>query len=203
MYTGFNLSYPVMEIDGEVYGTIQSVAGELGVSAAVIRNAMHRHKDLFPSNKCVTDCYALTFLQGLPEHGREFGLKNLKGNVRLLPRKEMRQAARLVHSEKAREYQEKLDEVVEAHWGLNTVPKEVFEQEHALRVEAEKQAAQAQEDRAEMRRELCSVKGRVSVLEKKTRLADEARAAEEKAASAAGAALNAHKGTKAFREGIN
>lgn len=43
----------------------------------------------------------------------------------------------------------------------------------------------------------------ISRLMKKERLADEARAAEEKAASAAGAALNAHKGTKAFREGIN
>ena len=87
------------------------------------------------------------------------------------------------------------------------ISKEAFQHEVDRRLAAEELATQLRAeriaDREERARERAQLDRRISVLEKDKRLADEARVAEEKAASAAGAALNAHKGTKAFREGIN
>jgi len=199
-YGAFGLNYPVFEDAGEMVGTIPGVAGEHGVSADFVRHVIYRHKELIGPIRHMTDCHTMDLVR---QDKERYGFKRLHKDIDVLTLKQMRIISNYIHSKKGIEFQLKLDEVNQAHWRLTSVPIEVFEQEHAIRVEAEERASRVEkeknllaEENATLTERVGRVEGELSDL--RNELYDAAPYLKE-TASAAGRLLQAQKGTKSVR----
>jgi hypothetical protein len=181
MYEGFGLSYPVFEDDGEIVGTIPGVAGELGITSNAVYQIIFRHKDLIGEIRSLTNCKTSDLLR---QNKERFGFKRLKSDIKVLTRRQMRIISMHARSKKATEFQLRLDDVMEAHWKLTSVSSEVFEEEHALRIEAEERATKAESQIEQLVGEVHQLDERLSIVE----------GARSEAASAAGRGLRAQRG---------
>lgn len=197
MYEGFGLSYPVVEIDGEIYGTINSIAGELGITTDAIHTLIRRRPDMFKAGLRPSDRRSNEELIGfLQQNKSKLGIIRLRGDMRLLARREMIRISRLADSKKAWAYQERLDDVTEEYWKTRSVAVEVFEQEHRLRVEAEKERDTFKEEVSGLRADLDHTN---KIVHQQGEQIEMVMPYMDALAELSGKSLQAQKGTKAFR----
>ena len=162
-----NLSIPMIDIDGTLYCTSQVLADALGVTIGDIRWLYSSRKDEF-DGICVSTTNAINFLQ---ENKHLFGVKYLRGDMRLWSENDMILMAVGARSDKGKAFRKNLVAFIKKHAVLSCVSQEKYD---------------------ELATQVAELQGQVAKLV-------EIQPFLEAAASAAGKALQAQKGIKPLR----
>ena len=174
-YTFRNLYFPLLHLDnGSRFGLTNGLAHALGIDPHALRTVFKRHEDEFDSN-CATDCDAIEFLK---ENKVQFGLKYVRGDMRLWSLHDMILMALLSRTSVSKEFRRDIISYVEenAHEEIVAIG---MERDEAVR----KYNALIEETRG--------MHGRLENLEE---LVARMQPATQAVASAAGAVLSAQKG---------
>lgn len=103
------LHMPMMEDDsGELYCTSKAICEALAIDEATLRKICERHPEEVGEN-CVTDCHAKLFLK---ENKAEFGVRYVRGDMRLWTEDDMLTFAFHARSNVALEFRRKLRQFI-------------------------------------------------------------------------------------------
>jgi prophage antirepressor-like protein len=164
-----NLHIPMLEDEqGSLYCINQALTSALGLTEASLRKLYFQHKGEFDGN-CVTSSNAIQFLR---EHKTEFGLRYVRGDMRLWSENDMILIAVLSRSPVGSEFRKGVIQLIKDNARKEYISKEQYEADMSL------------------------LKGQVQELKD---MFQQSQPALHTAASAAGVALQAQRGTKHLR----
>lgn len=180
--SGYSITgIPQFQLEGGLWvNTTPVIAANIGCASKTVLMTASR-SDRF-SNLNTTNCGAKDHLQ---THKAENMLKRVREDGRLWTTRDDIRFATLIHTEASVDIQDAMFDHIEQIMKAEYVSREVFDQ-----LTEQLQQEQLQRDRIERR---------VSLLEKRERIANEARIHAQETASSLGKGLAAQKGTKAFR----
>lgn len=119
------LTMPMMaDESGELYCTSKAICDALGANESNLRDVYSRHADEFGKN-CVSNCDANSFLK---ENKAVFGVKYIRGNMRLWSEDDMLTFGFFLKTDASKEYRRQLRQFIKAHARVNTVSREEHEQ---------------------------------------------------------------------------
>jgi hypothetical protein len=169
------LHMPMMGDDeGELYCTSKSLCDALGVTDNALWVLASRHaKEL--SDFCLSNCKAIAFLK---EHKLEFGVKYIRGNMRLWSEDDMLVIASRSEAPQALEFMKRLRRFGKLHARVSLISIEEFR---------------------EMRAELKDLREMKSEFQVFKEMLHQYLPSADKTASLAGSVLQAQKGTKTLR----
>ncbi len=150
-----NIQMPMMENDtGQLFCTSSALCAALGAQEEALRQVYRRHPNDF-EGVCVTDCHAIEFLR---EHKQEFGMKYVRGDMRLWSEQDMVSFAMLSRSDVSVDFRRQLNEFIRTNARRDYVSKEQY-------MELEEELAKTIASRDSFEEELAGVKGRLAKLE--------------------------------------
>lgn len=168
-----NVVVPMIEDDaGELYCTSEVLCKVLGITPQALWKVASRHKKQLSEN-CMTNCQAIEYVR---KNKEALGIKYLREDMRLWTETDMIRISMFSNSAVALEFQEGIIKLVKENARRGYVPQEQYQA-----IVQQLETTSARLDRLE---ELMEI----------------ARPSLQSAASAAGAALWAQRGTKAIRE---